>query len=128
VLTATTNASLITGTVVTTSTTATQTLLVVNTATGSGELNQISKRDFLSDVYSNTIRPGMIVPFGGETAPESWLLCNGAQYPEAEYPALYGVIGKRYTNTSTVVLANFQVPNFVTTASGGYVVNYIIKT
>jgi len=135
VLTATTNASLITGTVVTTSTTATQTLLVVNTATGSGQLNQISKRDFLSDVYSSIFQTGMIVPFAGEKnvslpnrgAPDGWLWCDNVSTATVSHPALYSVLGLRYTSTATVV-GSFQVPDFVTTASGGYVVNYIIKT
>jgi hypothetical protein len=141
VLTATTNASLITGTVVTTSTTATQTLLVVNTATGSGQLNQISKRDFLSDVYSSTIQTGMIVPFGGQKnlslpnrgAPEGWLWCDNVSTATVAHPDLYAVLGLRYTSSSTVV-GSFQVPdlstaNFITTGTTtGTYLTYIIKT
>jgi hypothetical protein len=142
VLTATTNASLITGTVVTTSTTATQTLLVVNTATGSGQLNQISKRDFLSDVYRSTIQTGMIVPFGGEKnlslpnrgAPVGWLWCDNVSTATVSHPELYAVLGLRYTSSATVV-GSFQVPdlsttNFITTGTSGIGVylQYIIKT
>lgn len=139
ILTATTNASLITGTSVTTSTTATQTLLVVNTATGAGQLNQISKADFLADVYSSLFVTGMVLPYGGiksnalpnRGAPTGWKWCDGETTSTAAENALYAVIGNRYSSSTTVV-GSFQVPNtstFITTGTGtGTNLEYIIKT
>jgi hypothetical protein len=133
VLNATTNAALITGTTVTTSTTATQTLLVVNTATGSGQLNQISKRDFLADVYNSIFQTGMVIPYGGTTPPDGWLWCDGSQYADVQYQDLSLTIGRTFTSSATAS-SNFRVPDlstttFVTTGTGvGVYLQYIIKT
>lgn len=45
----------------------------------------------MSDQYVGEIRM-----FGGDFAPEGWLLCNGAQVPVATYEALYALIGTTY--------------------------------
>lgn len=55
------------------------------------------------------IAPGVINMFGGSQAPSGSLLCNGAAYSRAAYPALFAVIGTTYgagdgANT-------FNVPN-----------------
>jgi len=34
---------------------------------------------------------GAIVPFGTETIPEGWLICNGSTFQEVDYPALYAI-------------------------------------
>lgn len=55
------------------------------------------------------VSPGVINMFGGSQAPSGSLLCNGAAYSRAAYPALFAVIGTTYgagdgANT-------FNVPN-----------------
>lgn len=55
------------------------------------------------------IAPGVINMFGGSQAPSGSLLCNGAAYSRAAYPALFAAIGTTYgagdgANT-------FNVPN-----------------
>jgi len=36
---------------------------------------------------------GTIMAYVGESAPSGFLLCDGAQYPQADYPDLYAVVG-----------------------------------
>lgn len=50
---------------------------------------------------------GSIIPFGGADAPEHFLMCDGASYPTADYPALFGVIGYSFGGAG----ANFSVPD-----------------
>jgi hypothetical protein len=99
----------------------TLTLLTLNTATNTSVLQQVSKRDFLSDISF----PGMMVAYGGLVAPDSWLLCDGSAYTVTAYPALFEVIGQRYGGESGF----FKVPSYSTsTNTGSYTINYIIKT
>lgn len=122
---------LITNQQITTSTTATQTLIVYNTATGSTTgLQQISKQNFLSDVYAQIFQPGMIIPYGTSTTTllsgNAFVLCDGTSYSTVTYPRLFNVIGYTYGGAA----GNFNVPNMtnITTATGARPIFYIIKT
>lgn len=131
VLTATTNASLITGTTYTTSTTATLTLLVVNTGTANPSIQNTSKRQFLSDSPEYAFNTGMIVPWTTTTQPTllksdgqpSWLLCNGQTTSTSAQFNLYTILGYRYGGSG----ANFSVPNFTLSLTTG-TIYYLIKT
>jgi len=114
----------------TATTTATQTLLVLNTATGSSSLEKISKKDFLQDIYPYIVTTGMIVPSGTSTVSTGWLLCDGAAYSKVTYSNLFDVIGIRYGDSG---LTNFRVPNLIdvttsTTISSTASIFYHIKT
>lgn len=39
---------------------------------------------------------GSVQLFAGENVPDGWLLCNGAQYDQKDYPELYEVIGTTF--------------------------------
>lgn len=39
---------------------------------------------------------GIMLPFGGTVVPDSYLLCDGAQYATGTYPELFAVIGSAY--------------------------------
>jgi len=131
VLTATTNASLITGTTYTTSTTATLSLLVVNTGTASPGSQHISKAHFLVDAREYAFTTGMVMPWASSTSPAiyksngqpSWLLCNGQNTTTSAQLDLFNVIGYNYGGAG----ATFSVPN-VTSALTTGTVYYIIKT
>lgn len=41
---------------------------------------------------------GTIVPFGGNSVPNRWILCDGTMYAQSDYPYLYNVITKTYYN------------------------------
>lgn len=131
ILTATTNASLITGTNYTTSTTATLSLLVVNTSTVSPIIQHTAKNHFLVDVREYAFNPGMIIPWASNSAPTvlkedgqpSWLLCNGQTVTTANQLNLFNVIGYNYGGAG----ASFSVPNTTSALTTG-TVYYIIKT
>lgn len=65
------------------------------------------------DAYQTTIKwrrcmaVGSIFFFGGETAPDGSLLCDGSGYAKADYPELFSAIG--YTHGGSG--ANFNVPD-----------------
>ena len=129
VFTATITPSIISAQLPTSTTTATQTLLILNTSTGIATpiLEKISKVDFLSDVYAAIFKPGMIMPIGTSTAYTGFLACDGASYFAVDYAALYNIITTSYGSPEA---GKFRVPNMqsITTATGGYPVYYQIKT
>ena len=46
-----------------------------------------------AEVAANvSMPPGTIVPYGGETIPEGWLLCDGREISRSEYANLYNAI------------------------------------
>lgn len=40
---------------------------------------------------------GVVVAYMGEEPPDGWLLCDGSEFDETEYPKLYKVLGKNTT-------------------------------
>lgn len=69
---------------------------------------------------SGTSRAGMIVAYAGASAPAGWLLCQGQELAQADYPDLYAAIGTTWDtarNQSTGVAysapsaGNFRVPD-----------------
>jgi microcystin-dependent protein len=83
--------------------------------------NPVAALDAAPKQYVDTIIPvGGILTFGGVAAPPGgiWLLCDGAPYETAVYPALYAVIGTRYGGSGGF----FNVPpltNRVPVGGGG---------
>jgi hypothetical protein len=121
----------------TTATSAALTDSLIIAPTLGAELNQISKADFLSDVYPGILITGSIIPYAGSTAPTGWLFCNGSEYARAGiYNSLYSVIGTKfgYLSTGTFTLPNLNSPHVLVaaTATNATVnpptINYIIKT
>jgi len=55
--------------------------------------------------------PGMIVDYGGDTAPTGWLLCDGSTYDgtNSTYLALWNIIGLKYGGTGQ---SAFKVPDY----------------
>lgn len=122
----------------TSTTTATQTLLILNTATTDSSLQRISKSDFLADIYPVLFTTGMIIPSGTSTVynvngtiSASYLLCDGhSQLQGGTYTNLFSVIGTRY---GTQGAGTFRVPNLLdvttsTTATFVASIFYHIKT
>ena len=50
---------------------------------------------------------GACLPYAGSSAPDGFLLCDGASYAVADYPDLFSVIGYTYGGGG----ANFNVPD-----------------
>ena len=54
---------------------------------------------------------GAITQYGGAAAPTGWLLCDGTEYAEASYAALFTAISTTY-NTGGETADYFRVPDF----------------
>ena len=61
---------------------------------------------------------GSVQLFAGEEVPDGWLLCNGAQYDQKDYPELYRVIGTTFNRAMsendvayTTNSGSFRVPD-----------------
>lgn len=73
---------------------------------------------------------GMIIQYGGTSAPSGFLFCDGAQVSTTTYASLFAVIGTKY-NTTTPTAGNFFLPDFrdrspigsATTALQGNILN-----
>ena len=63
----------------------------------------------------NPFPPGMIFPFGADTAPAGYLLCDGATYATADYPELFAAIAYSFGGAGS----DFLVPNLVNRAVVG---------
>lgn len=68
---------------------------------------------------------GVVFQYAASEAPEGYLLCDGASYKQAEYPALFEVIGVNFGSADG---AHFNVPDQGTFTSAPETgMNYIIK-
>ena len=58
----------------------------------------------------DTLPIGAIMPFGSDTIPENWLLCNGQEVSRTDYAELFKILGTAYGegNGSTT----FNLPNY----------------
>ena len=115
----------------TSTTSATQTLMVLNTATNDSEIQSISKSNFLADVYPGLISTGMIIGYVSPGPYNDWIYCNGTETNAAIYSNLYAIIGDKYGTGTVVTPGFFKVPNLTTaTLSGtnGHPIYYHIKT
>jgi microcystin-dependent protein len=62
--------------------------------------------NYLYEIYK--IKPGTIMLYGGATAPEGFLVCDGQELNPNDYPDLYNVIGSTYGLTTD---GKFKVPD-----------------
>ena len=58
-----------------------------------------------------SVPTGVVLPFAYAMsgAPSGWLICDGTQYLQASYPALFGLIGRTYNPSADS--GKFAVPN-----------------
>jgi microcystin-dependent protein len=54
-------------------------------------LYKITKQNFLKSIP--VIPIGMISPYAGTIAPSGWLLCDGSEIRQTEYPELFDIVG-----------------------------------
>ena len=59
-------------------------------------LQQLIKQDIQGTVSGDTLPIGAIMPFGSDTIPENWLLCNGQAVSRTDYQELFNTIGTTY--------------------------------
>jgi hypothetical protein len=55
----------------------------------------------------NGVPAGTVVAFMGSTPPSGWLLCDGAEYEQSEYPVLFNAIGTQYGQSGN----RFNIPD-----------------
>lgn len=68
---------------------------------------------------------GTVMLWAGSTVPTEWAQCNGAEFSQTSYAALYTALGSTF-NTGGESPSHFRVPNLTALSSGN--VKYIIKT
>lgn len=61
-------------------------------------------------IQSLLLPTGIVVPFGGATAPSGWLLCDGSQVSQTTYAKLFSLIGTTY-NIGGETAGMFRVPD-----------------
>ena len=59
-------------------------------------LQQLIKQDIQGSVSGDTLPIGAIMPFGSDTIPDNWLLCNGQAVSRTDYQELFNTIGITY--------------------------------
>ena len=82
--------------------------LLINRTTGVTGAYKISKRNFLKDIP--LVPAGAIMPYGGEEAPEGWLLCDGSEVLKSDYNQLWLAIQYNFKDPS--LLTNNGVSSF----------------
>lgn len=64
--------------------------------TNINRLQQLIKQDIQGAVSGDTLPVGAIMPFGSDTIPDNWLLCNGQAVSRTDYQELFNTIGITY--------------------------------
>ena len=59
-------------------------------------LQQLIKQDIQGVISGDTLPIGAIMPFGSDTIPDNWLLCNGQAVSRTDYQELFNTIGTTY--------------------------------
>ena len=73
--------------------------------------NPISNNDAVPKSYVDVVLPvGAILPYGGISAPDDWVLCDGTAYTNASMPKLANVLQGKYNKPGTVA-GSFCVPD-----------------
>ena len=87
-------------------------------STATPALRKISKAVLFST--AGTVPTGSIMPFAGDTPPAGYLLCDGSEQSQAQYPELFSVLGTKYgsgtynpsTNpTGLIGYGTFRIPD-----------------
>ena len=87
--------------------------LLLNVTTGTTGVKRITKRNFLKTIP--LVPAGAMMPFGGEEAPEGWLLCDGSEVNKSDYNVLWLAIQHNFKDASLVSdngVAKFTLPDF----------------
>lgn len=77
--------------------------------TNINRLQQLIKQDIQGAVSGDTLPIGAIMPFGSDTIPDNWLLCNGQAVSRTDYQELFNTIGIIYGSGDG--FTTFNLPN-----------------
>ena len=87
--------------------------LLLNVTTGTTGVYKITKRNFLKTIP--LVPAGAMMPFGGEEAPDGWLLCDGQEVNKSDYNELWIAIQHNFKDASLVSdngVNKFTLPDF----------------
>jgi len=76
------------------------------TTISSSQMNQ--NFDVAFQEIAKAIPVGTIVSYGGTSAPDGWLLCDGNSYSRSDYSQLFEIIGTAFGSANT---SSFNVPD-----------------
>lgn len=71
-----------------------------------------------NDSAGTQMPAGSVITYAAEAAPSGWLLCNGAAYPESQYPTLFKAISRTYGGDASA--GTFRVPDLRGRVPVGY--------
>lgn len=77
--------------------------------TNINRLQQLIKQDIQGAVSGDTLPVGVIMPYGSDTIPDNWLLCNGQAISRTTYQDLFNTIGTTYGSGDG--FTTFNVPD-----------------
>lgn len=84
--------------------------LLVNQVSGNAPgIKKVTKENLLKTIPVNP--PGVILPYGGDTAPDGWLLCNGQEVSREDFQELFSAIRFKFGPESQVNPGFFKVPD-----------------
>tara|TARA_B110000503_G_scaffold102750_1_gene153468 strand:- start:1397 stop:3472 length:2076 start_codon:yes stop_codon:yes gene_type:complete len=87
--------------------------LLLNVISGTTGVYRISKRNFLQSIP--LVPAGAMMPYGGQEAPDGWLLCNGSEISKTDYNLLWLAIQHNFKDPSLVSdngVSLFTLPDF----------------
>ena len=64
--------------------------------TNVNRMQQLIKQDIQAAVSGDTLPVGAILPFGSDTVPDNWLLCDGSAVSREDYTQLFNTIGTTF--------------------------------
>lgn len=77
--------------------------------TNINRMQQLIKQDIQGATAGDTLPIGAIMPFGSDTIPENWLLCDGSAVSRTTYQELFNTIGTAFGNGDG--FTTFNLPN-----------------
>lgn len=83
--------------------------ILINRTSGSTGLFKITRANLLDAVPVNP--PGVILPYGGASAPAGWLICDGREVRISDYSKLFAAIAYNFGGKSTVTAGFFRLPD-----------------
>jgi microcystin-dependent protein len=69
----------------------------------------VTEAKLAAEVVGKFLPPGVILPYGGTSAPTGFLLCNGAAVSRTTYSSLYAVVGNAFGSGNGTT--TFNVPD-----------------
>ena len=82
---------------------------LLNRVTGATGLAKISRSNLFAAVPQNPA--GVMMAYGGTSAPQHWLFCDGSEVKITDYALLFAAIGYNFGAEASVTTGYFKVPD-----------------